>query len=312
MSTLLNAKRVIKAGFINFWRNGTVSLASILTYTITIFIIIGVFLGGAVLDAAVDVLKDKVDVIIYLKEDAAEEDILELKKRIEVIPEVKETTYLSREAVLDDFLEFHKEDALILQSVAELGGNPLLAELSIKAHDPSQYISIVNFLSNDSAVSKINNPNDKLIDSINFFDNESAINRLIDVTNLVDKMGIAVSILIALISILVAYNTIRLAIYTSKEEISVMRLVGAGNSYIRGPFIVEGIMYGIIAGLFALALFYPITRWVSTSTRNFLDSINIFDFYISNFPMMVLIALGTGILLGVISSALAIRRYLKI
>ena len=310
MSSIIIAKRIIKTGFINFWRNGVVSLASVLVFTVTLFIIGSLILGSAIMDATLAELKDKVDVTVFFSIDADDAGMQNVVERVESLPEVKEANFKSREKVLTEFREEHANDALILQSLDELeGANPLRAELTIKADDPSQYESIVKFLGSDSSLS----PGEQaVIDDVNFEDNREAINKFSEVTASVEKLGFYISIIAAIITALVIFNTIRLGIYTSREEISVMRLVGANNMYIRGPFVIEGIIYGLIGAFFTLAILYPATSWVSQSTSNFYGGINLFEYYISHFPILFAILVGTGVILGVVSSALAVRRYLKV
>lgn len=311
MSLTTDFLRITKSGFINFWRNGVVSLASILVFTVTLFIIGSLLLGSAVFNSVLVQAKDKIDVTVYFKEDAEESEMLALRDSIASLPEVKSAEYKSSEEVLAEFKEDHEDNSAILQSLVELEGeNPLLAELNIKAHNPSEYASIVNYLEGENVVS--GGVGVDIVDNVNFEDNRLAIEKFTLVTTSVERLGLYISILAALIAILVAFNTIRLAIYTSREEIGVMRLVGANNNYIRGPFVVEGIMYGIVASIVTLAIFYPITKWISVSTQNFYGAVDLFEYFIANFPLLFLVFISTGVLLGAISSFLAVRRYLKI
>ena len=139
-----------------------------------------------------------------------------------------------------------------------------------------------------------------------------AINRLTNILAGAEKIGFAVTIFLVLISIIITFNTIRLAIYTSRDEIAVMRLVGAGNKYIQGPFVVEGIMYGLFSAAITLILFYPITLWLGDVTDNFFGGINLFEYYVSNFTQILLIITSSGVVLGTISSMLAVRKYLRV
>jgi cell division transport system permease protein len=312
MSLLVIGKRIIKTGFINFWRNGVVSLASVLVFTVTLFIIGLLIMGNAVIGATLAELRDKVDVTVSFSIGADDAGMKNIEARVTSLPEVKETIFKSREKVLEEFREEHKDDALILQSIDELDGvNPFLAELTIKAKDPSQYESIVSFLKSDTSLSP---GGTAIIDHVNFEneENRAAIERFSRVAGSVETLGFYIGVIAAIITILVIFNTIRLGIYTAREEISVMRLVGANNMYIRGPFVIEGIIYGLIGAFFTLALLYPITSWVSQSTDNFYGGIDLFQYYISHFPILFGILVGLGVLLGIISSALAVRRYLKV
>jgi cell division transport system permease protein len=303
-------KRIIKSGFVNFWRNNFVSLSSILVMTLTLFVLGSIIFIGATLNAALEQIRSKVDVNVYFVTTAREDDILSIKTRLEEIPEVAEVEYVSRDAALERFRARHEDDQLTLQALEELGDNPLGANLNIRAKETSQYEGIAKFLENESALSTTGD--DSIIDSINFFQNRVAIEKLTSIIDSAERFGLIVTIVLALATILITFNTIRLAIYTAREEISVMRLVGATNTYIRGPFVFEGIMYGFIAGITTLVLFYPFTLWLAPVTQNFFGDINVFNYYISNFVQMFFIIIGAGVVLGAISSYLAVRRYLKI
>src|SRR3989344_5188878 len=146
-------KRIIKSGFYNFWRNGTVSLASVLVMTITLLAIGSITLGGAVLDTALSGLKDKIDINVTFVTTAKTEDILNIKQSLESLPEVLLVSYTSREEALEDFKKRHEHDQTILSALNELGENPLGAVLNIKARDPSQYQSVAEFLESSDTLS---------------------------------------------------------------------------------------------------------------------------------------------------------------
>jgi len=274
-----------------------------------LFVIGLVIFVGAILGATLGELRDKVDVNVYFLTDAPEPEIIALKSQLEQLPEVARVEYVSRDEALDNFRARHENDELTLQALDELSGNPLGAVLNIKAKETSQYESIANFLDSDDALGAAGSP---IIDRVNFFQNKTAIDRLTNLTDAAETLGVVVTVLLALVSVVISFNTVRLAIYTAREEISVMRLVGANNSYIRGPFVVEGIMYGVASAIVTLVIFYPLTLWLGPITEGFFGSINLFDYYVSNFGQLFLILVGSGIVLGAISSYLAVRRYLSV
>ena len=148
------------------------------------------------------------------------------------------------------------------------------------------------------------------INKVNYRDNQLVIDRMTNIIQGVERAGIVITITLILISILITFNTIRLAIYISKEEIGVMRLVGAGKTYVRGPFVVEGIIYGIVSALIAVALFYPITLTIKRHTEELFGGIDLFKYYVSNFTEIFLVILASGVALGAISSFFAVRKYL--
>lgn len=302
-------KRIIRAGFFNFWRNGTVSLASVLVMMVTLGVIGMISFSGAILDTSLQELRSKIDINVTFVPSAPEEDILNIKQSIESLPEVSQVTYISKEEALAAFKERHASDQSILAALDELDENPLGAVLNIKARDPAQYASVAQFLESGNALST---SGVTIIDRINYFQNKAAIDRLTAIIHSADRLGFALTVLLAVISMLIAFNTIRLTIYISKDEIAVMRLVGASTSYIQGPFVIVGIIYGLVAGLITLILFLPITYWLGTATANFFIGFNVFSYYLRNFIEIFFIIMVSGVLIGALSSILAIRKYLKV
>jgi cell division transport system permease protein len=303
----INLKRIFKAGFISFCRNAFVSLSSVLIMVVTLFLIGSIIFSSALLKSSLQVIRDKVDVNVYFTTEAEESDILVLKKQIETLPEVSKVEYVSREQALENFRARHANDQITLQALDELNDNPLGAVLNVKAKDTEQYESIANYLNQQN----VSRGDGSIIDKVNYFQNKDAIDRLNKLISSGEKVGLILAIIFALISILITFNTIRLAIFTSKEEISVMQLVGANYMYIKGPFMVVGILYGFTAGILTLILFYPLTFWMNKYTETFFAGNGIFTYYIHNFGQLFLIIMLSGIAIGTISSYLAVRRYLN-
>lgn len=302
----LNTRRIIRSGFVSFWRNGFVSLSSVLIITLTLFSLGSIMFAGALLNSTLQEVKSKVDVNVYFVPTAKEDDVLALQKKLESLPEVAAVEYVSSEQALANFKARHENDQITLQALEELGENPLGAILNIKAKETSQYEGIARFLDSEAGESGT------FIDKVNYYQNKTAIDTLTRMINGGTKIAFGITIVLVAISILIAFNTIRLAIYIAREEISVMRLVGASNRFVRGPFMISGVMYGLVSGLITLILFYPSTYWVSSITRTFFSGFSMFDYFIANFLGISGVILGTGIVLGGISSYLAVRKYLRI
>ena len=306
----IKLKRIVRSGFFSFWRNGFVSLSSILVMMVTLFVIGSTIFSGAILTSTLEQIKDKVDINVYLIRTAPESDILALKKDLEQLPEVlPPVTYISRDEALANFKTRHQNDQFTLQALDELGVNPLGATLNIKAKDPSQYESIAQFLQSKSTA---NGSNNSIIDKVNYYQNKDAIDRLTHIINSANKLGFILTIFLIIISVLITFNTLRLVIYMSRDEISVMRLVGASTGYIRGPFFIAGAIYGFISAILTLILFYPETLWLGKTTEDFFVGLNIFHYYASNFGQTFLIIVLSGIAIGSVSSFLAVRKYLKV
>lgn len=300
-------KRIIKAGFINFTRNGLISYAAVLVVTITLSVITTIILLQTVLYFSLNLIKNKVDVTIYFNVGAPEDQITLLQSSLGKLPEVAEVSFTSAEEALRIFRNRHQNDYPTIQALDEIGSNPLGAYLNVKAKEISQYENIANFLKSDNAL-VLGSAN--IIDKVNYHQNKLVIDRLNAIISGAQKLGFLVTLLLIIVSVIITFNTIRLTIFISKEEIGVMRLVGASKMRVRGPFMIEGAIYGIIATILTLILFWPLTAWLGRNMTGFLG-INIYDYYVSNFFQIFVIILLSGIILGGISSSLAIRKYLN-
>ena len=301
-------KRVIRAGFVGFWRNAFVSLSAIFVITVTLTVVGSMMLLEQLLNASLSQIKEKVDINVYMVTTASDEAISELRDSIKSLADVEEVVYTSREDALLEFRERHKSDDLTIQALEELGENPLGATLSIRAKETSQYESIATFLEEYRTATPVETP---LIDRINFNQNKEAIDKLTKIIETVSRVSYITMLVLVAASVLIAFNTIRLAIYTAREEIGVMRLVGASNMFIRGPFILQGVMYGVVSGVLTLLILYPTVLWLGPGTEVFF-SVNIFTYFVSNFGYLFSVLVGSGVVLGMVSSTLAIARYLRV
>ncbi|MBP9749223.1 MAG: ABC transporter permease [Candidatus Pacebacteria bacterium] len=306
----LSFRRIVKTGFVNFWRNGFVSTSSIVVMTITLFVLGSLFFLNALLDTSLGSLKEKVDINVYFALDASDEEVAKVRDSVAALPEVYEVELTTREQARDRFKERHANDELELQALEELPDNPFPASLAIRAVDPSQYTSISTFLTEDIAT--LSSDGSRIVSKVNYKDNKAAIERLRDIIRGVELFGLVLSSVLITSSIIIVFNTIRMAIYISREEIAVMRLVGASDMYIRGPFVIEGMMYGVIAAIIALVSFYPLVLWLGPSTQQFFGTINLFSYYTGNFGQIFLTIMGTGMFLGALSSFLAVKKYLRV
>lgn len=296
--------RIIRAGWINFRRNSFLSFGATGVLALALLVFSGLIVLNFFTDRTVSMLDEKVDVSVYFQNEAKEDQILKIKSDLEELPTVRSVAYTSSDKALEEFKQRHKNDSLIQDSIAELDTNPLQASLNIKAVDSGQYASIAQFLEKNSLKS--------VIDKISFYENEAAINRLRSISRGLSGGGLATTFVLALVAVLVTFNTIRLTIYNKKEEIEIMKLVGASNWHIRGPFLVEGAFYGLFAAVLALVVFYPGVYLASDKLFGFAPTINLFRYFVGYMGQMFLIMFGSGLVLGVFSSFIAVRRHLKI
>lgn len=302
-------KRTIIAGLRGFYRNRTVSLSSIFILTITLSIVTSFYLFGAVFDYTLEQVKEKVDVRVYLTVDTTEAQAAEIKAKLLGLTDVKSVTYTSREQALLDFKKKHEGDQLTLQALEELGSNPFGASLSVIAKDTSRYEAIATQLSEGSGLL---GDQKGVIDKVNYYQIKDSIDKLNSIIGWVNTVGFWLSVIFVLMSCMIVYNTIRLAIFVYRDEIAVMKLVGASNMFIRGPFIVESVLYSIVATFFTIILFFPATVWVTKKTVFFFEGLNINAFYMSHLVQLIGILLIFSTVLTVLSSLLAVRKYLKV
>ena len=303
---MTSMRRIIKGGFLNFKRGGIVSWAAVLVVTITLCVITLIIFLQAVLHFSLNQIKNKVDVTIYFTTSAPENKILALKSSLEQLPEVASVSYTTASDSLQLFRDRHQSDYPTIQALDEIGVNPLGGYLNVKAKEVSQYGDIANFLQSDTALSA---DSLSIIDKVNYSQNKLVIDRLNSIISGAEKLGFLVTLIFVIISIIITFNTIRLTIFISKEEIGVMRLVGASKMLVRGPFMVEGVIYGVVATFVTLLIFWPATVWFGHNMTDFLG-INMYSYFVSSFFQIFAILLISGILLGVISSFLAVRKYL--
>ncbi len=298
-------KRTLRSGFISFWRNGSVSLASILVMTITLIVISCVLFVGVVLNTTLKDIQSKVDINVYFTKDAVQEGIDQIVKSVKALPEVADVTYTNKEDSLKEFRLRHQNDQLTLQALDELGDNPLGAKLSVRAKDPSQYETIVKFI-------KSNSGDNGTVDRINYDENKVAIDKLSEIIVASKKLGFAAIAFFIFVSVLITFNTIRLAIFIFREEISVMQLVGASAMYIRGPFVTSGVMYGICSGLLTMLVLWPISYWLGLLSDTLGVTVNLYQYYQENWFQLAFLLIVSGLILGATSSYLAVKRYLRI
>lgn len=306
---LTSLKRVIRSGYLNFSRNKTVSMSSLAILTVTLVIIGLFFFARGIFNFSLGQIQDKVDVKIYFKPNVKDLDIASVSEKMKSLPEVETVNLTTAEQALQDFQVAHSDDAITLQALQEVGVNPFGAMLTVVAKDTNSYESIATILNTggdffgDSYGS---------IEKINYFEVKPTIDKLNTIIKWTNAIGFWTGLIFIIISAMIIYNTIRLSIFIFKEEISVMKLVGASNMYIRGPFIVESSIYAVVSTLIALILFLPITYWISKRTTVFFNGLDLHSYYLNHFFELFLLLLVVSLFLSAISSLIAMRRYLKV
>jgi cell division transport system permease protein len=296
--------RIIKFGVQAFVRNGLLSVSTIGIMILAAMVFEGLIIFNVVSRSAITTIQDKIDISVYFKSNAPEDSILNIKRSLEGLDEVKDAQYVSREQALADFKARHAGEEVVSQTLDELEQNPLLASLNIKAKDPRQYDTIAQYLSADNLAD--------LIEKVTYAQNQVVIDRLIALIETFQKAGITMTVFLAFLAVMVTFTTIRLAIFSASDQLSIMRLVGASNSFIRGPYIIEGIFYGFIAGIVSFLIFIPVMRFASPYVVSFIPEVNLAAYFGTHFLSLFFYQLLFCIGLGVLSGTIAIRRYLHL
>lgn len=303
--TFVSLFRAARSGVIHFWRNIWLSLAAtgvmILTLAMLSVLLVVTVLGQRILT----VIEEKVDVTVFMSDEANETTILAVKTDIEGREDVERVTYIPAAQALEAFRERHRDNPLIAQALEELGENPLQPALVVRATRPEAYARITEALKSPKYES--------FIARVTFDDNREVITRLSAVIRTVRRIGLGITAGLAVIAVLVTFNTIRLAIYGYHREIEIMHLVGASPWFIKGPFVIEGILAGGIAALCTLAFLYAFLRIVSPQIGVFFveGRFDLFAWAVENGVVVVGLVGGVGVLLGVVSSIIAVQRYLR-
>jgi cell division transport system permease protein len=295
--------RIFHFGLKNFWRNGWLSTATVAIMTLASIGFLGLIMFGVITHAAASAIQDKIDISVYFNTNTSEDEILNIQQSLEGLSQVASVNYISQDQALATFQQNHASDPTVSQAINQLDTNPLEASLNVTAKDPSEYGAINNYLSSPDL--------SQYIDTISYAQNQDVINRLAAIVRDVNIGGWIVTVFLALVAGLVMFNTIRLAIYSNREEIGVMRVVGASNSLVRGPFVVEGMLWGLIAALISLIVFAPILYFVSPYLNEFIPGLNIFHYFYTHIIQLFIYELLFGVVIGGLSSFWAVRRYLK-
>lgn len=296
--------RILKYGWNSFLRNGWLSASTISIMVLALIVFEGLIVFNVIAKGAVESIQEKIDISVYFKTNVTEDSILNIKRSLEGLSEVKIVQYISRDDALRIFQDEHKNDPVITETLSQLDENPLLASLNIKAKDPRHYETIASYLDKPAF--------NEQVDKVTYAQNHLVIDRLIAFVDTIRNGGAILTSFLSFLAIMITFNTIRLAIFSNSDAISIMRLVGAGNNFIRGPYIVEGILYGVIGAVVSFVLMIPIIGFISPYVANFIPEISLSAYFSANFLKLFLYQAIFGVTLGILSSVIAIRRYLHI
>ncbi|HQB51149.1 MAG TPA: permease-like cell division protein FtsX [bacterium] len=301
----LSLARIIKFGFQDVWRNFWLSLATIMILILTLFSVNLLLSLKIIGQAAVDNLKNRVDISIYLRQGVSEDKIMSLKARLANLNNVQEVKYVSQAEALQSFQNRHQNNPEIMQALEQLDKNPLTSSLTVKPVNPDNY---------DQLIEDLNKIQDPVIDSRNFQDNKELLNKINSVTKKINDIALAISLIFLLIMLLVIFNSVKLAIYSHRQEIVIMKLVGASNFFIKAPFLFSSLIYTLAGVILTAVIFYPFLSLLQPYLDTFFFGYNIdlLTYFNKNWwQIMGLQTIGTG-LVNLLASYIAVGKYSKI
>ena len=317
---IITILRIVNTGIHNLLRNAWLTTAAIAVMTVTLTIVASAFVANFAFQEAIESVAKNLTISVYLEDDSSDQAQAELRARIEANQYVERVDYKSKEEALQDFQSSFSDRPELLEGLAIAEGNVFPASFEIVMSDINQYQEIVTIAGNDEFDEVVLQTSDNELSRESF-------NRFISAQRTMNRASIILGAIFGSISILIIFNTIRMAIFTRSDEIEIMKLIGATPSYIRGPYLVEASMYGVIAGIISIGVFYPTTvRFASdflagvasdfgtlqTTSEDSLFPEGIVTFLSESWPLVFAVVIGAGILLGFLSAAFAMSRYLRL
>jgi cell division transport system permease protein len=297
--------RVIKFSVQDVYRNIWLSLVTVIILILALFTVNMLLVVKVIGQAAVEAIKEKIDINLFLKTDAPEEAILALKAKLQAFPEIKEITYISKAEALTRFENEYRDNPEVLAALRELGKNPLTPTLVIKPTDLAVF---------DSLLVRLNGLEDEIIESRNFTNYKAMLDKVNGITDKVSEAGLVLSVIFILIAFLVIYNAVRVTIYTHQREITIMRLVGASNGFIQMPFLLSSIIYTVMGIGAIMLIFYPFLRLLQPYLETFFVgyNIDIVDYFYGRWHVIFGIQFAAAALINIFASWIAVRKYSRV
>jgi cell division transport system permease protein len=297
--------RALKFSLQDIWRNVWLSIVTIVILVLALFSVNLLLAVQVISGAAVETVRDKIDISLYLRTEASESDILALRAKISALENVREVNYTSKQAALEAFQNKHQNNLDVISALRELDENPLSPSLVIHPKDLNRY---------DDLITELNKISDPIIETRNFDDHKLMLEKINGITDRVSEAGFLVSLLFIFITLLVLYNTIRVAIYTHRQEIAIMRLVGGSSWFIRSPFLISSILYTLIGMIITTILFYffltLLQPYLETFFLNY--NFNIVSYFSANFVRLFILEFLGAAVINMVASLVAVRKYSNI
>ena len=295
-------RKIFKSGWEGFMRQGFLTFATALVIFIAVVLGTGLLFFQGGVSYLTEQIKDKIDISVTFKSDVPRDTILGIREDLTSLNQVKKVDYISPEDAYNTFVEAHEGDEY-MEALGLLSVNPFMPSLRIQTKEPSQYKDVSEFLKKEEYAGYISEVND--------YKRGVTIERLGELTRSVQVLGISLTLFLSLIAIIITFNTLRLSIYSQKEEIEIMRLVGAKNSFIRGPFLVQGFLCGLFAAIISFMILTIVLFIFNKQLTTLFIGFDSLAFFKNNVFWVILLQLFVGAGLGLISSYFAVRKYLR-
>lgn len=297
--------RAIKFSFQDVFRNFWLSLVTVMILVLSLFIVNLLLAVRVITNSAIGSIKDKIDITLYIKNGTPESDIVALKNQVAGLERVKDVGYVSQIEALDLFRQKNTTNPEVLQSLRELDKNPLTAALVVKPRNVTQY---------DDLVVDLDRLNSAIVESKNSDNPKAMLAKINKIAAKVNEVGMIISFIFIVITLLVVYNSIRVNIYTHIKEIKVMRLVGASNWFIRAPFIISGLIYSVLGLVIAALLFYPFLTLLQPYLETFFSgyTLNIVQYFARHLGLFAGLEFAGFGLINVLASVIAVQKYSKV
>lgn len=298
--------RIIRLGYVNFWRNRLLTLGATLLMTLTLIMISVSLVLGLVVRELATTIRSKIDLTIYFRDDAVpDSDITALGDRVRSQPTISEVIFVDKQAALTIWGRLPINESI--KKPIGSSYNPLPRSLQIRSDDPDDIQGMIDIIEYQDRQELICD------ECVSYAKNKETVDRLLSITRFVQRAGLFLSILFGIIAVFNVLNIIRITINARSDEIEIMRYVGASNAFVRGPFIVEGILYGVLGTIFTTSFLVGISKVISPYIDRVFTSfgVNFFQLIIVNLWTLIGIQLAIGVLLGVIVSSMSIRKYLR-
>jgi cell division transport system permease protein len=299
-------KRVIGLGWQNLTRDGGIAVGNVFIIMIPVILTSSLFMLKDVSAFLVKEIQAMADISVSFNESVSEDDIMKVKDLIKAIPGINQVDYKSKDQAMEEFSKRHEDDPILLESLQEVNGNPFPAVLNISAASVGQYAQVQELLAGQDYVD--------MIDKIDYNEEKKrdSIDKIFSLTDGAQRIGLILFAILGVISVIVTFNTVRMAIQSRGVEVGIQRLVGASRWFVRGQFLVEGLIFGVLAAVFSLLTTAVVCWYLNPPMATLLSGMSIWQNFTANMWPLFGFQLGIGAGLGIFSSLIAVGRHLKV